>query len=119
MHDSPLVTDIVDGGQVLHCQMDAGHRHAACEQCKYGSKCQSSDPIATWCIPLPQSQHLKQSNVTNGQHKELRKSYPASDFGNKDSHDNHNKQSIEPSVRAKLDEEVEVALSNDSSDPLH
>ena len=62
---------------------------------------------------------IPRKKTMNGQNKGLRKTYSVSDFSNKDSHDNHNKQSIGSSVRAKLDEEVEVSLTNDPSDPLN
>jgi hypothetical protein len=44
--------------------------------------------------------------------------YPGSFLSDKNSHDDHNEKGKQPCVRAELNEEVEVSLPYDSSDPL-
>lgn len=51
--------------------------------------------------------------------RDKRSTYLGSCFSNKDSHDDHDEKSIQPCVRAELDEEIEVSLCYNSSDPLN
>lgn len=57
VHDSSLVANVVDSGQILQPKRDASQRHAACEQGENSSEGYPSDPVAAQRVTLPRSQH--------------------------------------------------------------